>query len=206
MNTGIRAASETMRSVLTDKLRGDPDLGMLFSGVSAAEVSLLNPDEMNAAGITGLSVWLYRVVRDEQLLNQPPVRVAPGAIRPTPLPVRLHYLIAPLIGGDGGTVPIETRHHVLGAVLQCFYDRPLISGAGLSGDLAGTTAEIAVRLESPPMDELARIWDTLDSGYTLSLSYEVSIVAIETVRPDMLVSPVRVSEPGVGPAVPEFSA
>ena len=155
MNTGIRAASETMRSVLTDKLRADPGLGMLFSGVGASEVSLLNPDEMNNAGITGLSVWLYRVVRDEQLLNQPPMRVAPDALRPTPLPVRLHYLMAPLIGGDGGVVPIETRHHLLGAVLQCFHDSPLISGAALSGDLAGTSVELAVRLESPPMDEIA---------------------------------------------------
>ena len=40
--------------------------------------------------------------------------------------------------------PIETRHHILGAILQAFHERPLISGIVLAGDFAGTYSFMAV--------------------------------------------------------------
>jgi hypothetical protein len=200
VNTAIRAASETIRSVLSDAMAADPILQILFSGAGAAIVSLANPDEMNTAGDSGISVWLYRIVRDEQRLNAPPEWISPNRIRATPLPVRLHYLIAPMIGADGPGAPIETRHHILGAVLQTFHERPLISGVLLAGDFSGTSVELAARLESPDLESLARLWDSLESGYQLSLSYEVSIVSIHGNAPDMVGPPVTVAMPEYGTA------
>ena len=40
--------------------------------------------------------WLYRVVRDDLTLNRPPLPVSPVQTRSAPLPLRLHYLLAPM--------------------------------------------------------------------------------------------------------------
>ncbi len=200
MNTAIRAASETLRSVLETAMVADPILRLLFTGGGGSVVSLGNPDEMTTAGESGISVWLYRIARDEQRLNAPPEWIAPDRIRPTPLPIRLHYLISPVIGIDGAAAPIETRHHILGAVMQTMHERPLISGALLSGDYAGTSVELAVRLESPDLESLARLWDSLDAGYQLSVSYEVGIVSIAGTLPDQFGPPVIVALPELGTA------
>lgn len=187
-------------------MAADPILQAMFTGAGAAIVSLANPDEMSGAGESGISVWLYRIVRDEQVLNAPPERLADNRIRPTPLPVRLHYLISPVIGVDGSTAPIETRHHILGAVLQTFHETPLISGVLLAGDYAGTSVELAMRLESPDLESLARLWDSLDSGYQLSLSYEVGIVRIASNAPDSAGPPVTIALPEYGTATPRVPA
>lgn len=205
MNTAIRAASETLRSVLADAMAADPILSLLFTGGGASVVSLANPDEMNTAGESGISLWLYLIERDEQRLNAPPERLGPGVLRPTPLPVRLHYLISPVIGAEVGSAPIETRHHILGAVLQTFHERPLISGALLTGDYAGTTVELAARFESPEVESMARLWDSLDAGYQLSLSYEVGIVSIATVAPDGVGPEVTIAMPRYGTISPVAS-
>lgn len=202
MNTAIRAASETLRSVLQAAMAVDPILRLLFTGAGASVVSLANPDEMSTTGESGISLWLYRIVRDEQRLNAPPERIAPDRIRPTPLPVRLHYLISPVIGIDGAAAPIETRHHILGAVLQTFHERPLISGVLLDGDFSGTSVELATRLESPDLESLARLWDSLEAGYQLSLSYEVGIVSVAGTLPDGFGPPVTIALPELGTASP----
>lgn len=206
MNTALRATSETLRIALQNAMAADPILSLLFTGGGAAIVSLANPDEMNAAGETGISVWLYQIVRDEQRLNAPPERISSTLMRPTPLPVRLHYLISPVVGVDGGGAAIETRHHILGAILQAMHETPLISGMQLAGDFAGTSVELAARLESPDLESLARLWDSLDSGYQLSLSYEVSVVSIAVSEPDRGVRPVTIALPEIGPASLEIVA
>lgn len=200
MNTAIRAASETLRSVLTNAMIADPVLKTLFSGAGTAVVSLGNPDEMSTLSESGISFWLYRVVRDEQRLNAPPERVAPNIVRPTPLPIKLHYLVSPVWGVDGPSAPIETRHQMLGAVLQTFHDTPLISGVLLDGDFSGTSVELAIRLESPDLESLARVWDSLDSNYQLSVSYEVGIISIYGAAPDRPVVPVTRALPVYGTA------
>src|ERR1700677_2060220 len=100
MFTHIRAASLTLRSVLERRFRADPDLAQLFDPMlGKAIVSLATPDGMETAGDIGLSMWLYRLIRDEQTLNRPPRRIAPDQIRRQPLPLRAHYLMTPIITG-----------------------------------------------------------------------------------------------------------
>jgi hypothetical protein len=41
---------------------------------------------LETAGDIGLSMSLYRVIRDDQTQNQPPRRIAPNLIRRQPLP------------------------------------------------------------------------------------------------------------------------
>ncbi|MCK7495864.1 MAG: DUF4255 domain-containing protein [Comamonadaceae bacterium] len=178
MYTSIIAASESLRELLRASFRADlgpSGLAGFFGGTM--DVSLATPREMQGSQ-QGLSMWLYRVVRDDTRLNDPPRRrPLPGGgveLVPPPLPLRLHYLMTPLV--DDGP---ETEQRILGRVLQLFHMHPVLSGADLRGDLTGTPAQIHVRLEALSLDETSRVWEALDGAFQLSVSYEVSLANID---------------------------
>ncbi|MGK7865354.1 DUF4255 domain-containing protein [Falsiroseomonas sp. E2-1-a4] len=198
MSTALLAASQTLQALLLADLQADPVLQLLFPPLGTSVVSIATPDGMVAQDLTGVSVWLYRVARDEQRLNQPPLRLPPDRVRPPPLPVRLHYLLTPVMRSSAGDPAPETDQHVLGAILRSFHSRPLLSGSYLAGSLAGTDRQIAVRLENPGLEEIARIWDTLEQPYRASLCYEVGIIEVETARLDERGPLVLESAPSLG--------
>lgn len=159
-------------------------------------VSLNNPQEMNDANREGLSLWLYRIVRDDQRLNAPPRRLDPVQHRRPPLPLRLHYLVTPLVGAATPDSP-ELEQRVLGKVLQSLHDHPIFRGTDLEDDLRGTDVEFHARIEPMTLEEITRVWNALDQSYQLSVSYEVSVLEIESEIVDA-VSPVAVVEPQYG--------
>ncbi|MDM0109618.1 DUF4255 domain-containing protein [Variovorax sp. J22R24] len=186
MYTSIIATSESLRELLRASFRADvgpSGLASLFSG-GVMDVSLATPREMQGQQ-QGLSMWLYRVVRDDTRLNDPPVqRPLPGGgveLLPPPLPLRLHYLMTPLVNGGP-----DTEQRILGRVLQLFHMQPELSGADLRGDLTGSHARIHARLEALSLDETSRVWEALDGTFQLSVSYEVTLANI-----DNLLQPVR---------------
>jgi hypothetical protein len=188
MITALRATSQTLVSVLSARLLAEPSLAALF-GPGGATVSLATPDELVRRRAFGLSIWLYRVVRDEFGLNAQEERMSGDSFRRAPLPLRLHYLITPMLQAAAAQAP-ESEQHILGAVLQAFHDKPELSGADLSGDFAATNTELHVRLESLALDEITRIWDCLEQSYQLCVSYEVSLVEVASRRPDRADRPV----------------
>ncbi len=208
MFTHIAAASLTLQGVLQRSFRANPDLAQMFdpSLGGKAIVSLATPDGMEAAGDIGLSMWLYRLIRDEQTLNQPPRRIAPNLIRRQSLPVRAHYLMTPIITGSASIPAPEAEQLIIGRVLQTFYDEPLISGPDLAGSYQGTAVELAVRLETLGLDETSRIWEGLERSYQLSISYEVAIVVIASAREPISAPPVMVAMPQVAIGAPGGSA
>ena len=123
-------------------------------------------------------MWLYQVVRDESTANRPPERISATLTRRVPLPVRLHYLITPMTGASDDNAQ-ETGLVILGKVLQSFHSRPQLHGTDLSDDLAGTDSVVTLRLETLTVDELSRIWDSLDAAYSTSLSYEATVVDVD---------------------------
>jgi len=155
---------------------GMPGVANFFGGANT-EVSIATPAEMIRQKKQGLSVWLYRVARDETRLNDPAVvRPLPGGgveMVPPPLPLRLHYLMTPL----APKAP-DTEQKILGRVLRAFHSRPFVSGALLRGDLIGTATEIAVRIEPMSLDEITRVWEALEGSYQLSVSYEATLALI----------------------------
>jgi hypothetical protein len=195
MFTHIQGASLTLQSVLQRNLRSDPGLAQMFDPVQGgnAIVSLATPDGMETAGDIGLSMWLYRLVRDEQTLNRPPRRVSAILTRRQPLPVRAHYLMTPIVTGSANIPAPEAEQLIIGRILQTFHDEPLISGPDLAGSYQGSSAELAVRLETLGLDETSRIWEGLERPYQLSISYEVAIVVIGSALQPMDATPVQVA-------------
>ena len=209
MYTALRATSLTLIQAISSGIAADPDLGPLFDfGGGTMRVTLNTPEEMQQNNIQGVSLWLYRIVRDDQRLNAPPDRVSPTRVQPTPLPVRLHYLVTPVVAIDPSdpSASSEREQTLLGKVMQGLYEHPVMRGTDLQDTLAGTTAEVGARLESHSMDELSRIWTALQRSYELSVSYEVTVVNIDPAAQPMLVSPVRVAVPRHGVVVSQGPA
>jgi hypothetical protein len=185
--TALRATSRTLADFLTGRFESDPDLGTLFPATMT--VSLNTPEGMHESNALGLSIWLYRVVRDDQQFNAPPRRIDINTIQPPPLPLRLHYLLTPIADVTAPTGAM-TEQVILGKALQAFRDHSIMSGADLRDDFVGTEIELNVRLEPLDLAELYQIWDALDMSYRLSVSYEVSIVNIDAATQSSSVSPV----------------
>jgi hypothetical protein len=194
MYTALRASSRTVAKFLEARFQADPLLSGFFGG--GMVVSLATPQEMNEKPAEGLSVWLYRIIRDDQRLNDPPVRISPTELRPPPLPVRLHYLMTPVTNEQTGDP--ETEQLILGKVLQLFHSHPVLAGADLQAEFAGTAVELRVRLEPLMLEEITRVWEALDGSYQLSVSYEVSVVNIMPELEPEQVSPVTISLPEHG--------
>lgn len=194
MYTALRATSRTLAKFLETKFQADPLLSGFFGG--GMVVSLATPQEMDEKPAEGLSVWLYRIIRDEQRLNDPPVRISATELQPPPLPVRLHYLITPVTNQQTGDP--ETEQLILGKVLQLFHSQSVLRGADLQAEFSGTETELRVRLEPQSLEEVTRVWEALEGSYQLSVSYEVSVVNIMPELEPEQVSPVMISMPEYG--------
>ena len=78
MYTALRATSQTLAVAIQQRLEQTPTLAPLFDPQSGGTmvVSFNTPQEMTQNTVQGVSIWLYRVVRDEQRLNAPPDRAS----------------------------------------------------------------------------------------------------------------------------------
>jgi hypothetical protein len=181
MYTALLASSQTLANFLQAQFENDPNLQTLFdSGIGGLmTVSLRNPEEMAEKNDQGLSLWLYRITRDEDRLNDPPIRITPSLFHEPPLPLRLHYLCTPIVeAATANNAEIEQR--ILGKVLQTFYGHPRFRGSDLAGDFSGTNAELRSRLEPMSLEDSTRIWNALEQPYQLSVSYEVTLANIDS--------------------------
>lgn len=192
MYPSLAATSETLRQFLQDGMASDigpAGLAALFTG-GTLSVSLFTPQEMVTQQVQGLSVWLYRVVRDDSRLNDPPrIRPLPSGgveIFAPPLPLRLHYLVTPVTDNSP-----DTEQRILGRALQLLHSMPTLSGAVLRGELAGTDVEVNVRLEALSLDEIARVWEALEGSYQLCISYEVTLANIDSITDPQRAMPVE---------------
>lgn len=211
MMSAIRDCSLSLRELLQQSLRDEPQLSPYFDptdpmvdAIGTMDVSLDNPQELEDASTEGVSVWLYLVQRDEQTLNCPPRRLRNDEVEYQPLPLRLHYLVTPIIDRESRQNSTELEQLVLGKVLQLFHDDTSLSGAQLRGALVGSGLEFFIRLEPLTLEEITRVWDALDRPYQLCVSFEVSVVPIQSGNQARRVPEVRqlLAEFGVGAESP----
>lgn len=194
MHTALADTSRTLRAFLKDQL--SPPIAQFLTGTRVA--TLRSPMEMQDKNLEGLSIWLYRVERDCELLNRPPARLTATQVQHEPLPLRLHYLLTPML--VVGTDTSETEQEMLGKVIQTFHDQPIMEGTLLQGNFGGTDVQLRIRFEPMTLDDTAKMRDMLrlENTYQLSVSYEVSVVNIDSGRLPQDVTPVQVVIPDYG--------
>ena len=205
MKTAIRDCSASLRTLLQSELEHDIDLSPYFNPLDPAPdaigtmgVSLNNPEEFRDADLEGVSIWLYLVERDPETLNQPQRRYAADQLTQRPLPLRLHYLVTPQVDHKKRAAATELEQLVLGKILQVFYDTVSLTAGRLVNTLSGRPFEFFVRLEPLSLEQITRVWDALDRPYELCVSYEVSIVPIESAMQPERIVPVDVAMPQMG--------
>jgi hypothetical protein len=205
MKTAIRDFSSSLRAFVQRELEDDVDLSPFFDpldpnpdAIGTMVVTLNNPEELSETDKEGVSIWLYLVERDGQTLNQPPRRVAGDRMLRRPLPLRLHYLITPQVNHLLRDQAGELEQLILGKILQIFHDEVSLSGAHLVNTLSGQPLEFFVRLEPLSLEQITRVWEALDRPYQLCVSYEVSIVPIDSAAEATVVTPVDVVQPETG--------
>jgi hypothetical protein len=185
--TALRAVSFTLRALLEEHITNSTE-----PQLSGVPIDLRSPKELRVAQVNGVSLWLYRVARDGDLLNRPATRPSPNQVGHTQLPVSLSYLVTPL-----AEEPADEQV-LLGRVLQVFNDHAILRGADLQKSPQVQPLElrdeIRVSLEMLSLEEITRVWDSLQEPYELSVAYRVQVVSIESDHEPIETSPVLVRE------------
>lgn len=178
--TVVAEAGAALSRVLWEEVQGDPIVNALID--SEARISLRSPKDLEDDDAIRLSIYLYRIVEDPYLKNQP-VLPGPGRrVRKAPLTLDLYFLITPLVG-----TPRE-QQIVLGKVLQVFYDRAMLQGPDV-GPLAAADEELRIILNPVSLEETTRVWQALEMSYRLSLCYVVRVAILDSMR-ERLTQPV----------------
>jgi hypothetical protein len=181
--TVISAVSSTLQTLLTNNITNALAVPL------NVPIQLYSPPEMDTVGqVPGISLWLYKVTRMAEMLNEPPERKSATQLARTPLPVLLHYLVTPM-----ATDPL-TRQTLLGRVLQVFNDHSILRGTDLQGVLQNTTEQLRVNLEALTLEELSLVWEALGEPYQLSVTYLVQVVKIDSDLELVKSGPVRERE------------
>lgn len=142
-----------------------------------------SPAELAPAASPKLSVFLYRIMRETHLRNVGPAPISVTEMGYPPLHLDLMYLMTPF------STNLETEFIILEKLLQAFYDRPVLRGADLQGNLAADgNEELKVVPDQFNLDEINKLWTAFpNKAYRLGLGYMVSPVRIPSSR----VEPIR---------------
>jgi hypothetical protein len=172
----------------------------------SAVVSLLPPGD-SLPQVSGVNLYLYRVSESPFTKNRPwpGDRTTPPSDRPT-LGLQLHYLLTPL-----GTPPNEASvgegddaHTMLGLAMLALQENSVLNDAhlpalpaasglnatpGFDADavlpayLLNSYEKIKIMLSPVGVEDLSKIWATINQPYRLSVAYEISLVEITPTLP-----------------------
>jgi hypothetical protein len=170
--------------------------GIPASHVDPANIYVATPD--NFQGLTPppkptVTVFLYRVAVNPEMRNGPR-RSLPDGRRTRPLlPLELSYMITPWAKDT------RDEYLIIGRVLQALYDHAELGPADLQGKAWSPDDSVQLVLETIPMEDHFRVWDTTNLAYRLSLTYMARVVGLEPGEVEDVV-PVVEAYIGGGPA------
>jgi hypothetical protein len=158
-----------------------------------AVVTLLPPGDQ-LPEVSGINLYLYRVMESAFTRNRswPGDRATPPSDKPA-LGLQLFYLLTPL-----GTRPApdsdtgDDAHTMLGLAMRTLQENPVLNNVHLPTFEADTELpdflldsyeQIKMMLLPTSIDELSKIWATINQPYRLSVAYEVSLVEITPTPP-----------------------
>lgn len=185
--TVIGVIGETLKELLRQNL--EASFGSEFTKAGDA-VTLITPKEMGTSN--RLSLFLYHIVENPFMKNQPMERLSPGRLKYPPLSLNLHYLLTPNIIKETETFKVSDGHTILGRSMQALYDFAILEGTVLRdlmvetnpdyGDFFEYIREIRIVLNSLSLDDLTKLWNSLDTSLMSSAAYEVRVAFVESDR------------------------
>jgi len=141
-----------------------------------------------------ITVFLYRAMENGEMRNSPRRSLSDGSTTRPFLPLELCYLVTPWGVRIADTSLADAQaaqeeHRLLGVALQAFYDHSEIGRAELVEDPAlpiwESADSVQLILESLPVEDHYRIWDSGELDYRVSLTYRVRVLGLEPSRRDL---------------------
>ncbi len=169
----ISEVSKTLKQLLEDNMTTTP-----------LTIVLSTPDEEISNSTNRINLFLYQVVENVQLKNQDWQMSSPTKIKPPPLSLNLFYLLTPYPQNPND---YTNAHLILGEAMRIFFDQLIL----VSDYLSQAAEEVKLILNPINMDEMTKIWSAINKPYRLSVSYEVSVVQIESSVAEREVKPVK---------------
>ena len=194
-------------AAITTTLRDLLDRG-INANVSGATVTT-RPLDRARNGVNGsqVNLFLYHTVPEVAWRNRDiPWRIKPGETGHPPLALSLYYMITAYYGETEDNVDTTTdttrllgSHRLLGKAMSVLHDHPLLDTEAINSVLPPEDLQRhpydqveKVRINPQPLslDEMSKLWSGFQTEYRLSAAYEVSVVLIESARPQRTPLPV----------------
>lgn len=167
---------------------------LIAGAVPAASVTTQPPSTARNGG-TGeqINIFLYSTHYNTALSNFPmPGEARSGEHAHPPLPLVLKYLITAYGSNDDDI----SGQQLLGQAMSLLHDHPLLGPSDIIGitpdsDLQNQIERVRITPDPMSLDDMSKLWSSFQSAeYRLSVSYEVSVVLIESNRPQSAALPV----------------
>lgn len=183
-NTAIKEVTRALQALL---------LSQLANVSSSARVSLLSPGDAMPGGL-GVNLYLYRVTESPFTKNHawPGDRATPPSPEPA-LGLSLSYLLTPFAPAPDPTSSVgDDAHTMLGAAMLTLHENAILNRVHIPGFDADTVLppfllnsyeQIKITLATTSIEELSKIWATINQPYRLSVAYEVSLVELTPFAP-----------------------
>lgn len=161
-------------------------------GLANVAIELRAPRELELANVdVAVSLWLYRVESQPDLLNRPPIRVRPDREAHVPAPLELALLVVPI------SADAAARLLLLGRLAQVFTDHRRLAGADLVGSLAGTATVLQLGMEPLSTYDLSLIWGSQQTYARAGIGLHMQGLVIDSHLPLMSSTPVLVTTAAV---------
>ncbi|HLY02203.1 MAG TPA: DUF4255 domain-containing protein [Candidatus Cybelea sp.] len=175
----IAAVTATLRNLLTQGIQLEPNL------VDTTVTTML-PDRARASSDTAnqVNLFLYQATPNAAWRNlDMPTRVRPGETGNAPLALNLYYLLTAYGRDNDQSQPFS--HELLGRAMSILHDHPVLGQdeiqAALPGnDLYTQIERIRFTLQPLGVEEIYRLWTGFQTPYRTSVSYEATVVLIDS--------------------------
>jgi hypothetical protein len=194
---GIAAVTATLRNLLSKGILASADKELADAVVTMQPIDRARPDTTT---VNQLNVFLYHILPNAALRNMDiSGRVRNGETGMPPLALNLYYLITAYGRDNDALAPFS--HRLLGRAMSVLADHPLLGPDEIrvalpDNDLWSQIERIRITQQPLPQEELSKLWTGFQTGFRLSMAYEVAVVLIDSGLPARTPLPVLSRGPG----------
>jgi len=182
----------TMRSLLQHVYSDDTELQNIL--ITTKPPDKARDDQNNDQ----LNLFLYQVLPNAAWRNMDiPQHLRSGETGIPPLALNLYYMLT-AYGKDNDDI---RGHRLLGLAMSTLYDHALLGTSDihtalsigsneLNSELQNQVERVRITLQPLSVEEIFRLWSGFQTQYRVSVSYEVSVVLIESTQPTKTPLPV----------------
>lgn len=173
--------AETIGTIISSA--GQAIIDMLNTEVGFAEGDIVMKSPADAASTAKVSMYLFQLKINSELLNRPQENIGMDELRHAPLPLDLFYLFTPL-----SIEPVTALGH-LESIMRVFYDHAVLEPPLLPPTLVNAgNDQIRLTPHNLSLEDTNRLWAMFpNKQHYLSMTYLLTPVQVPSAR-DILIT------------------